>query len=128
MRREVAARVAFDAATFDGWHLYDLDFTFSAWLAGLRTAVCNDLCVIHDSIGGYAVKWDHYVQRFVDKHRERLQKGEKAAPGEPFWLEMSSPAEWLLVTEEMTSEPVVGPQAREARSASRPIFRRPARV
>ena len=108
-RREVFDRVGFDAATFDGWHLYDLDFTFSAHLAGFRTAVCNDLCVIHDSIGGYAVKWDHYVQRFVDKHRDRLQKGEKAQPGEPFWLEMTSPAEWLLVTEEMIAQPVPGP-------------------
>ena len=109
MRREVVERVAFDEMTFDGWHLYDLDFTFSAHLAGLRTAVCNDLCVIHDSIGGYAVKWDHYVQRFVEKHGDRLEKGEKPPPGVPFWLEMSSPAEWLLLTEEMTSQPVPGP-------------------
>ena len=108
-RREVVERVAFDETTFDGWHLYDLDFTFSAYLAGLRTAVCNDLCVIHNSIGGYAVKWDHYVQRFVDKHGDRLQKGDKPPPGEPFWLEMTSPAEWLLVTEEMTSQAIPVP-------------------
>jgi len=109
MRREVLDRVAFDETTFDGWHLYDLDFTFSAHLAGFRTAVCNDLCLIHDSIGGYAVKWDDYVQRFVAKHRNRLQTGDEAPPGEPFWLEMTSPAEWVLVTEEMTSQPVPGP-------------------
>lgn len=109
MRREVVERIAFDETTFDGWHLYDLDFTFSAYLAGFRTAICNDLCVIHDSIGGYAVKWDHYVQRFVNKHHERLQKGDRAQPGEPFWLEMTSPDEWLLVTEEMISQPVPGP-------------------
>ncbi|MGH8675332.1 MAG: glycosyltransferase [Burkholderiales bacterium] len=111
MRREVAERVTFDERTFDGWHLYDLDFVFSAHLAGLRTAVCNDLCLIHNSIGAYAEKWDYYVQRFVAKHRDRLQKGEKAPPAEAFWLEMSSPVEWLLVTEEMIARPVPGPEA-----------------
>jgi len=108
MRREVFEQVQFDEKTFDGWHLYDLDFVFSAHLAGLRIAVCNDLCLIHNSIGAYAEKWDYYVRRFVDKHRGRLQRGEKAPPAEPFWLEMSSPAEWLLVTEEMIAQPVSG--------------------
>src|SRR5258706_4121249 len=86
LRRDVFERVQFDERTFDGWHLYDLDFVFSAHLAGLRTAVCNDLCLIHNSIGAYAEKWDYYVQRFVAKHHDRLQKGERAPPAEAFWL------------------------------------------
>jgi GT2 family glycosyltransferase len=53
LRREAFERVQFDERTFDGWHLYDLDFSFSAHLAGLRTAICNDLCLIHNSIGAY---------------------------------------------------------------------------
>ena len=114
MRREVFDQVQFDEKTFDGWHLYDLDFAFSAHLAGLRTAVCNDLCLIHNSVGAYAQKWEYYVRRFVDKHRARLQPGEKAQPTEPFWLEMSSPAEWLLVTEEMIARPVSGRAATSA--------------
>jgi tetratricopeptide (TPR) repeat protein len=112
LRREVFERVQFDERTFDGWHLYDLDFAFSAHLAGLRTAVCNDLCLIHNSIGAYHDRWDHYVQRFLQKHGARLEKGEKPPPGgDAFWLEMSSPQEWLLVTEEMIARPVAGAAA-----------------
>ena len=39
-RREVVATVGFDSSTFDGFHLYDLDFTFHAYLLGYRLAVC----------------------------------------------------------------------------------------
>ena len=49
------------------------------------------------------------MRRFVAKHADRLQKGEKPPPGEPFWLEVTSPAEWLLMTEEMTSRADPGP-------------------
>ncbi|HTN26731.1 MAG TPA: glycosyltransferase [Burkholderiales bacterium] len=108
LRREAFERVQFDERTFDGWHLYDLDFVFSAHLAGLRTAICNDLCLIHNSIGAYDDRWEHYVQRFVQKHRARLALGDKAPPADPFWLEMSSLEEWLLVTEEMIARPVAG--------------------
>jgi glycosyltransferase involved in cell wall biosynthesis len=111
LRREVFERVQFDERTFDGWHLYDLDFVFSAHLAGLRTAVCNDLCLIHNSIGAYHDKWEHYVQRFVHKHGARLEKGETPPPAEAFCLEMSSLQEWLLVTEEMIAQPVGGAPA-----------------
>lgn len=111
LRREAFERVQFDERTFDGWHLYDLDFAFSAHLAGLRTAVCNDLCLIHNSIGAYHDRWEHYVQRFLHKHGARLEKGEKAPPAEAFWLEMSSREEWLLVTEEMIAQPVAGASA-----------------
>jgi hypothetical protein len=109
LRREVFERVQFDERTFDGWHLYDLDFVFSAYLAGLRIAVCNDLCLIHNSIGAYHDQWDHYVQRFVQKHGAQLEKGEKPPPSaDAFWLEMSSREEWLLVTDEMIARPVAG--------------------
>ena len=108
LRREAFERVQFDERTFDGWHLYDLDFVFSAHLAGLRTAVCNDLCLVHNSVGAYAKEWEHYVRRFVEKHGARLAQGEKPPPAEPFWLEMSSPLEWVLVTEEMIARPVAG--------------------
>ena len=108
LRREAFERVQFDERTFDGWHLYDLDFVFSAHLAGLSIAVCNDLCLIHNSIGAYHDRWDHYVRLFVQKHAGRLAKGDKPPPAEPFWLEMSSTLEWLLVSEEMIARPVAG--------------------
>ena len=46
--RDAVARVGgWDAGTFDGWHLYDLDFSFRAHLAGLRCGIVNDLGLLH---------------------------------------------------------------------------------
>ncbi|HKA60520.1 MAG TPA: glycosyltransferase [Gemmatimonadales bacterium] len=102
-RREVVERIGFDETTFDGWHLYDLDFTYSAHLAGFRTAVCHDLCLVHDSIGDYGKDWEHYARRFEEKYRDRLPRGEVLQLPELCLIEASSPAEWLLMCEEMTS-------------------------
>lgn len=102
-RREVVERIGFDEMTFDGWHLYDLDFTYSAHLAGFRTAICHDLCLVHDSIGDYGRDWQHYAQRFEEKYRNRLPHGEGLQLPELCLIEASSPAEWLLMSEEMTS-------------------------
>lgn len=104
VRREVVERIGFDQVTFDGWHLYDLDFTYSAYLAGFRAAICHDLCLVHNSFGDYRKDWQHYVGRFVDKHRNRLPQGETPQLQELCWVELNSPAEWLLMTEEITSQ------------------------
>jgi len=72
MRREVAETVRFDAQTFDGFHLYDLDFTFRVFQSGRRLAVCRDILIIHDSIGNYDAIWETYAQRFKDKFRAVL--------------------------------------------------------
>jgi tetratricopeptide (TPR) repeat protein len=101
-RREVVERIRFDEETFDGWHLYDLDFSFSAHLAGFRIAVCQDICLIHDSSGTYRADWQRYVERFEDKHRGRLQKGQWYAQRRCS-VEVASPEEWMLMAEEMIS-------------------------
>lgn len=101
-RRELLERVAFDETTFDGWHLYDLDFSLAAHAAGFRTAVCNDICLIHDSIGTYNEDWQRYARRFEEKHRELLRGRGELQPAELCWIECGSRAEWLLMTEEMT--------------------------
>ena len=72
MRREVATRVAFDAEVFDHFHLYDLDFSLRAYLAGFRLAVCRDLVLIHASTGRYDPVWEEYKRRFEEKHRAHL--------------------------------------------------------
>jgi hypothetical protein len=103
-RREVVERIRFDAETFDGWHLYDLDFSFSAHLAGFRVAVCQDVCLIHDSRGDYRADWQRHVDRFEAKHRTRLRKRERQTQ-KPCTVEVASAVEWLLMTEEMVSAP-----------------------
>ncbi len=71
-RREVAERVGFDAATFDHFHLYDLDFTFRAYLAGYRLAVCRDIALLHESWGNFDETWRRYRLRFEQKFAGRL--------------------------------------------------------
>jgi len=72
MRRGVVEAVAFDPVNFDGFHLYDLDFSFRAYLAGYRLAVARDIVLVHDSLGRYDGIWDQYVRRFNQKFRDRL--------------------------------------------------------
>lgn len=71
-RRELAARLGFDAVTFDGFHGYDIDFTFRAHLAGHQLGVATDLPVLHASQGNFDDRWEQYAQRFIGKHRGRL--------------------------------------------------------
>jgi len=71
-RREVAEEIGFDETTFDGFHLYDLDFSFSAWRAGKKLGVCCDIPVIHASKGSYGKEHAYYGRRFIEKHRDVL--------------------------------------------------------
>ncbi len=66
-RTDVARAIGLDEATFDGFHLYDIDFTFRAWRAGCRLAVCRDLVLAHQSHGSYGPDWRRYERRFMDK-------------------------------------------------------------
>lgn len=93
-RRETWEAVRFDEKTFDGFHLYDLDFTFSAFLAGFRLAVCNDIVVAHDSRGKFDTRYEGYAHRFVAKHRERLTMKRNRIDGGPE-VTFSSAAEAL---------------------------------
>ena len=71
-RATTARALRFDAAAFDHFHLYDLDFTFRAHLAGARLAVCRDLVLLHASRGRYDAHWDEYRERFERKFAGRL--------------------------------------------------------
>ena len=67
-QREVVDAIPFDEMTFDGWHLYDLDFSYRAFRAGYELAVCRDLPLVHYSIFGPNQGWDEYRERFEAKH------------------------------------------------------------
>jgi hypothetical protein len=69
-RRDAARRIGFDAATFDGFHFYDLDFTYRAHREGLRLAVTTDVEVIHQSEGDFEATWRRYAERFHAKFPE----------------------------------------------------------
>jgi len=65
VRRHVWATQRFDADTYDGFHLYDLDFTWRASGAGAQLAVPLDLLLLHRSTGRYDAAWRRYARRFV---------------------------------------------------------------
>lgn len=72
MRSRVARALRFDAETFDHFHLYDLDFSYRAFVSGLRLAVCRDLVVFHNSNGNCDHRWDAYRRRIERKFSGRL--------------------------------------------------------
>lgn len=71
-RQETAREIGFDETVFDGFHLYDLDFSFSAWRAGKKLGVCCDIPVIHASNGNYGKSHLKYGRRFLAKHQDVL--------------------------------------------------------
>ena len=66
-RREAAIAVGFDREVFDGFHFYDLDFTYRAFLAGRKVAVTTDVVALHMSLGEFEQDWKRYAGRFVEK-------------------------------------------------------------
>ncbi|MEK7361723.1 MAG: hypothetical protein AAB133_06555, partial [Pseudomonadota bacterium] len=89
-------------ATFDGWQLYDLDFSLRAAQAGLDCATCNDILVVHDFQASYDEHWRKYAQRFVDKHRSRLGPMPIEIPKpELVSLQLRSAEEWRLLTQHL---------------------------
>ncbi len=70
--RRVLDAVRFDEATFDGFHLYDIDFTYAAHLAGFRVAVFKDILIVHQSYGNFGDDWTPYADKFMRKYQGRL--------------------------------------------------------
>jgi hypothetical protein len=67
MRASVAQTLLFDDVIFDGFHLYDIDFTYRAHLAEYKLAVCRDIVIIHQSHGRFDEVWNKYRTRFDGK-------------------------------------------------------------
>jgi glycosyltransferase involved in cell wall biosynthesis len=72
IQRKVVEKIKFDAGTFDGFHLYDLDFTFAAHLVGFQLAVANDIHLLHLSIGSWNEQWAKDAHLFGVKYAGRL--------------------------------------------------------
>lgn len=68
VRRDVVDKVRFDEQLFDGFHLYDLDFTYAAYLKGVRIIVDYKIHLLHKSIGKYDQNWKRYAERFNRKY------------------------------------------------------------
>ncbi len=80
VRRSVLAQVAFDEEAFDGFHAYDVDFSYAARRAGFRVGTTAEIAVIHASDGRYGAEWARYGERFAAKYRGVLPAPAPAAP------------------------------------------------
>jgi hypothetical protein len=91
-RRDVVEKVGFDAGTFDAFHGYDLDFSFSAHRAGYRIGTSAEIVAIHASTGAFDDAWKVYADRFEAKHRDALPAGFTPAPWQLARIRVSDPA------------------------------------
>lgn len=82
-RRSAFDKVRFDAQIFDGFHGYDLDFSYRASMAGLSCGICLDLTVFHESNGNFGEQYRYYANRFSKKFPEACdhEAGDMRLPG-----------------------------------------------
>lgn len=67
--RHIAEQLRWDEQTFDGWHGYDIDFTYRAFQAGFNIAVVGCLPLIHYSAGTFqSDDFRKYANAFCIKH------------------------------------------------------------
>jgi hypothetical protein len=71
-RKDVANKIRFDEKSFDGFHCYDVDFSFSAYKAGFSLGVAIDIPVLHASQGQFDDQWKLYAERLYKKHKSDL--------------------------------------------------------
>ncbi len=74
VNRRVLDTVRFDEQNFDGFHVYDTDFTFAAYLAGFKLAVCKDIVIAHQSGGNFGEEYLGYSARFTEKYQDHLSQ------------------------------------------------------
>jgi hypothetical protein len=106
VRRSVAEAVRFDSELFDGFHLYDLDFSFRAYLAGFRLAVCYDVLIYHHSLGDRGEAWDRYRVAFQEKFADQLSKAPPGTPG-IFRFEVGDKPEALALFQRLSQKRIV---------------------
>jgi GT2 family glycosyltransferase len=71
-RRAVVEALRFDPQSYQDFHLYDIDFTFRAHLAGHRLSTANDLYLVHESLGSATRTWHQDAARFEAQFKATL--------------------------------------------------------
>ena len=56
----------------DGFHFYDVDFTFRNYLEGVKIGVIYDVRITHKSIGQTNEQWEINRSKFAEIHKEDL--------------------------------------------------------
>lgn len=99
-RRDIADAIRFDSTTFDGFHVYDVDFSYRVYLSGFRLAVCNDILIYHQSTGTRDDKWIKYVEAFNRKFAGRLTSFYKPGPPNLWQIQVQTKVEALQIFKE----------------------------
>ncbi len=81
VHRHVWEALRYDEDVFDGFHLYDLDFSWRAFESGFRLAVPLDLELLHQSKSNYGQAWWRYAQRFEAKYAASFAPPPKICSG-----------------------------------------------
>lgn len=69
--KRVWSEIKFDEENFDGFHLYDMDFSFASGLK-YKNYICQTISVIHYSYGSFDKTWFDYCKKFTDKWSAKL--------------------------------------------------------
>lgn len=77
-RKEVVQEMPFDEKTFDGFHLYDLDWSLRV-AQKYKVLVTTDILVLHTG-GSYDEAWQNYKKKFEEKHHGTLPYPSKPDP------------------------------------------------
>jgi GT2 family glycosyltransferase len=100
-RRPCIEAIRWDAATFPGFHLYDIDTSYRAHLAGYRLAIGCDLPLVHLSRGAFDDRWLAAAKTFSTRHRFRYLPPEPyinttrvQVPSHEDALEVMTPLHW----------------------------------
>ena len=73
-RADVFKTVPFDEVMFDGFHLYDIDWSYRAAQTGFRLGTVGELMVVHDSRGKFDAAMKEYATRFCFKHQVEVRR------------------------------------------------------
>jgi GT2 family glycosyltransferase len=71
VRKSLFDRIAFDEATFDGFHFYDLDICMQIRKTH-RLIVTPEIIIKHQSAGSFDAVWKDYALRFLQKYKSEL--------------------------------------------------------
>jgi len=88
-RRAWVERLGFDPEGIPGFHFYDLDFSYRAYLEGARLTIACDLALIHQSRGKFDSAWNAAQAAFIKKFPQL----DAAAGKHRHWYALSLPDE-----------------------------------
>lgn len=75
IRRDLFPSIAFDTATFSGFHFYDLDISLQVWQAGKKLRVVHDIVVEHVAHSRHDRTWIENCFKFYSKWGHLLPIG-----------------------------------------------------